>query len=222
MRVQTVVQRWKRLLLNIGRFLPGKLPVTHAYPRDRGWALVELPFCLMDVLFFPELLMLLHRMFKFRARKLNEHEAKLVHRYFGTRLATHNIRIDAKAWLGKKRYGSAYVSFEIINSWGPMSDVLFIHEMVHVWQFQTHGSVYIPRALWAQRTEMGYNYGGIQGLRMAVLQGRSLTDFNYEQQADIISDYFCLQNNLKPRWCKPDDIVALPVFEALIYPFGQF
>jgi hypothetical protein len=212
-RIQTAVQRWKRLFLNLSRFLPGKLPVTHAYPGGRGWALVELPFCLTDAFLVPELLMLLHRVFKFRARKLNAHEEKLVHRYFGARIKTHNIRIDEKAWLGKKQYGSAYVS---------MSDVLFIHEMVHVWQFQTHGSVYIPRALWAQRTDMGYNYGGVQALRMAVLQGRSLSDFNYEQQADIISDYFCLQNNLKPRWCSPDDQTALPVFETLIYPFGQF
>lgn len=166
--------------------------------------------------------MLVHRMVKFRARKLNAHEETLVHRYFGSRIATRNIRIDEKAWLGKKRYGSAYVSFEVINCWEPMSDVLFIHEMVHVWQYQTHGSVYIPRALWAQRTDMGYNYGGVQGLRMAVLQGRSLSDFNYEQQADIISDYFCLRNNLKPRWCNPDDAAAPPMLEALIYPFGQF
>lgn len=222
MRIQTAVLRWKSLLINFSRFLPGKLPVTHAYPPGRGWAFVELPFRIVDALFVPELLMLLHRLFKFRTRKLNEHEAKLVHRYFGSRINTRNIRIDEKARIGKKHYGSAYVSFEIINSRGAMNDVLFIHEMVHVWQFQTHGSVYIPRALWAQRTEKGYNYGGVQGLRMAVLQGRALSDFNYEQQADIISDYFCLQNNLKPRWCSPEDVAALPVFETLIYPFGQF
>ena len=45
--------------------------------------------------------------------------------------------------------------------------------------------------------------------------GRTLTDFNYEQQADIAADYFCLKNGFPPRWCAPDPAL-LPLFERLL------
>lgn len=71
---------------------------------------------------------------------------------------------------------------------------LMIHELTHVWQYQTTGWTYAPKALWAQVTE-GYSYTP-QGktpddaLRDARAKGKTLTSFNKEQQGDILADYY--------------------------------
>jgi hypothetical protein len=84
-----------------------------------------------------------------------------------------------------------------------------------VWQYQQVGSRYIPRALYAQRTREGYNYGGV----MALERAKGWADFNYEQQAEIVADYFCLQQGLPPRYCPPDARL-MGVFEALLTEGG--
>jgi RHS repeat-associated protein len=89
---------------------------------------------------------------------------------------------------------------------------LFIHELTHVWQYQTKGWIYAPRALGAQITT-GYDYripdpnskklvdspsvtifsGKLpkdESLIEERKKGKTLSDFNEEQQADIIRDYY--------------------------------
>ena len=56
--------------------------------------------------------------------------------------------------------------------------------------------VYIVRALWAQKSKEGYDYGGIEGLAQAINEGKGLFDFNFEQQASIIEHYFDLRERL--------------------------
>jgi hypothetical protein len=72
-----------------------------------------------------------------------------------------------------------------------------IHELTHVWQYQTTGWTYAPKALWAQTLGDGYQYRvdgktKEQSLIDARAAGRTLADFNKEQQGDIIADYFSL------------------------------
>ncbi len=74
------------------------------------------------------------------------------------------------------------------------SMALMIHELTHVWQYQTTGWTYAPKALWAQVVE-GYSYTPEgqtpeQALIDARADGKTLTDFNKEQQGDILADYF--------------------------------
>jgi hypothetical protein len=71
---------------------------------------------------------------------------------------------------------------------------LLVHELTHVWQYQTQGWSYAPEAIWAQVTE-GYSYtpdgqSPDQALLLARQVGRTLTSFNLEQQGDILADYF--------------------------------
>ncbi len=66
---------------------------------------------------------------------------------------------------------------------------IVLHELVHVYQYERAGSRYFAEALLAQRRE-GYGYGGAEGLHLAYLHGRRLRDFNREQQAQIVQDYF--------------------------------
>lgn len=70
-----------------------------------------------------------------------------------------------------------------------------IHELTHVWQFQHMGWAYLWQAIHAQITlgSKVYDYGGWEGLREKREQGWTLFDFNVEQQATIIQDYYTLK-----------------------------
>jgi hypothetical protein len=74
-------------------------------------------------------------------------------------------------------------------------DVL-IHELMHVYQYQRGGLSYAIESIHGQATEGRgfYNYGGPDGLLRALEKGKSFRDFNVEQQAMIIQDYYRLIN----------------------------
>jgi hypothetical protein len=61
-----------------------------------------------------------------------------------------------------------------------------VHELGHVAQYTHVGLQYMGEAIHSQAT-VGYDYGG-----GAALAGKSLSDFNREQQADILKDYYRL------------------------------
>ncbi len=137
---------------------------------------------------------------KWKTRPLTPAEIELAIAVYGSSIDYHKVRIDETAWLGARQYRFCYVSFNTINTWQPMWPDTFIHELMHVWQYQHLGAAYISRALRAQRSAAGYNYGGVVALRRAQKTGKRLLDFNYEQQADIVADYFRLKNGWQPRW----------------------
>jgi hypothetical protein len=66
---------------------------------------------------------------------------------------------------------------------------IVVHEIIHVYQYERAGSRYFAEALLGQH-EAGYDYGGSEGLRAALSQGRSLRSFNREQQAQLAQDYY--------------------------------
>jgi hypothetical protein len=66
---------------------------------------------------------------------------------------------------------------------------ILIHELVHVYQYERVGSVYGVESLYAQHTT-GYDYGGPEGLRKALTEGKRFCSFNREQQAQIVQDYW--------------------------------
>ena len=66
---------------------------------------------------------------------------------------------------------------------------LLVHEMVHVYQFELVGSIYIWQALRAQKRE-GYRYGGWEQLAEDQESGNRLSDYNREQQGQIAQDYY--------------------------------
>lgn len=129
-------------------------------------------------------------------RRLTARERNLLEPIFGSSLPYNRIRIDERAYLGPRQGEFLYVSFHTINSWGPISSPTLVHEAVHVWQYVHLGALYIPRALAAQQTEMGYNYGGSSALRA----NTRLEDFNYEQMADLVEDAFRIANGYRAQW----------------------
>jgi len=67
-----------------------------------------------------------------------------------------------------------------------------IHELTHTWQYQKMGWRYIRLALQAQLREgsEAYKFGDEKGLIEAFNQGRKFSDFNLEQQGDIVRYYY--------------------------------
>ncbi len=155
---------------------------------------------LLDFLGFSEVYETVADFLKFNSRPLNERELTLARSVFGNAIDYRRVRIDDRSFAGPRQGGFCYVSFHHINSWGRMTDPVLIHELVHIWQYQQVGAAYIPMALKAQRSVEGYNYGGLPALEIAREEGGGLDDFNLEQQADIIEDYFRLRCGLPVQW----------------------
>lgn len=177
--------------------------------------LVELLLLLLEIAGIAEWYELLAFVFKFRTRKLNEQELRIAKSVFGNTLPYERIRIDESAHIGPRQGRFCYVSFFTLNSWGQLSATLLIHELAHVWQYQNIGIRYIPRALAAQRTASGYNYGGAAALQQAIASGKGMAHFNLEQQADLIEDYFRLQNGLPAKWNR-NGIPCIELYELLL------
>jgi len=152
---------------------------------------------------------------KFNTRSLTTWERKLLKSVYGDSINYNRVRIDNMGFIGPRQFRMCYVSFYTINSWGDMSNHLLVHEMMHVWQYQKMGAVYIPRALAAQYSKMGYNYGGLSELEKAIENGQNLKAFNLEQQADIITDYYLLREGYNAQWSKASKF-DLPLFEKFV------
>jgi len=67
-----------------------------------------------------------------------------------------------------------------------------IHELTHIWQHGHGGYRYALSALRAQLRHGAtvYDYGGEKGLAAASARNAGLSDFNPEQQGDILRDYY--------------------------------
>ena len=207
-----------RVILHIYKGIFGIYkPVENYLPMNRfaRWWL-ELFFYLLDIIGVPEIYETLMDWAKWDTRPLTDAEIKMAESVYGNSIPSKRVRVDRAAKIVCRKHHIYYVSFYTINSWGSFRDDIFIHELMHVWQFRKMGSIYIPRALLAQWTLFGYNYGGIRPLKIAIENKEGFAPFNLEQQADIVSDYFCLREGLMPRWVSPMEGDLLPVYEYFI------
>ncbi|MBP6396247.1 MAG: hypothetical protein KA340_00090 [Saprospiraceae bacterium] len=186
--------RWKRLLRHL--IYPIYRHPSHLKVQSFWIWLLDIWFYISDILFFPELYKAAYFIFKPNIRLLSNEEVKLGQSVFKDCIDFGNVYIDNFSGRVSKKYGIAYVSFNLIHSWQSLRKDVFIHELMHVYQYYQYGSVYIVRALWAQKSKEGYDYGGIEGLAQAINEGKGLFDFNFEQQASIIEHYFDLRERL--------------------------
>lgn len=180
----------------------------------------ELFILILEILGVGEFYETLMDLGKSKSRLMQSWEIKMAQKIYGNSIDYQQIRIDETAYLGPKQYHFCYVSFNLINSWKRMQNHILIHELMHVWQYQKMGAIYMLRALSAQHTEMGYNYGGVIAIKEKMANGETLLDFNLEQQADVVADYFLLKNEYAPQWgsaCIED----LGVYEEFLEILGK-
>ncbi|MFQ5398138.1 MAG: DUF4157 domain-containing protein [Anaerolineae bacterium] len=74
---------------------------------------------------------------------------------------------------------------------------IMVHELTHVYQYERVGSRYLGEAVYMlMKTKRDcYDYGSAAGLRTAHEAGKHFCDFNREQQAMIVQDYFTLKQH---------------------------
>ena len=160
----------------------------------------EFILLLGDLIGFTEIYESITDFIKINTRGLNEGEMLWAEEIFGNSIPLDRVRIDQRALIGPSWGRFAYVSGFTINSWGPIRPAIFIHELTHVWQYHQVGLVYIARALWAQHSKPGYDYGGPEKIWASLQRGDLLDAYNYEQQAEIVADYFRLLQNDRPEY----------------------
>ncbi len=155
-------------------------------------------FYILDVFGIPEFYEILNELINWNIRDYNQQESKLIQQYFGKEVNEYSLRINTSNRVARF-LKIAYVSFRQINFHGNIRDDIFIHELVHIWQFEKFGSIYIYFAWKAQLSDEGYDYGGIEELRLAANTGKKLYHFNFEQQAEIIQHYYLLNSKHSNR-----------------------
>ncbi len=167
-----------------------------------GLWFIELFLCLLDVLAIGEIYGILADWLKFNSRRLHQWEIDLAKTIYGDSIRYNLITIDEKAFIGMKwpAIAKAYVSFHTVNTFGTMKNGVFIHEMIHIWQYQKFGSPYLLKALMAQNSYMKYDYGGIASLKYAISKKLAFTSFNFEQQGDLVQDYYLIKNGYPSQW----------------------
>jgi hypothetical protein len=162
--------------------------------------LCEIPFLLLDLIFFPEIFNFFQSIFKRNARHLNEEEYQLAHRIFKSTLDLHQVRIDQNTIIGTRGGKYVFVAYYFINSKGNISLPVLMHELVHVLQFKQVGSPYVFRNLIAHTKRPTYDYGGLEKIQDIVKKPGLVNALNYEQRAEIVSDYCQILFNNIPEW----------------------
>ncbi len=159
----------------------------------------DLFFLLLDLLGFPALHRLTMWLSFRKLRPLTSEEIDIVQPFFLDKVDYTRVRIFDNMSSYFKKLTYAFVSFNIINYRNELSKASLVHEMVHIWQYQTFGSPYLFRALLAQYSHAGYDYGGLRALNIVKTSGGRFIDFNFEQQGDIFSDAYNLVVGLAPN-----------------------
>ena len=148
-----------------------------------------------------------------RNRAMTEYEIRQAQRVFGAAIDYTKVRINEGSISAKIASVGGYartIGNTIHMPEGGSRNMAFmIHELTHVWQYQSQGWTYAPKCIWAQISE-GYSYVPSEldqwnahlagddplpstpddALRSARQQGKTLRSFNLEQQGDILADYF--------------------------------
>jgi hypothetical protein len=97
-------------------------------------------------------------------------------------LMTPNGEIYAPGAMYRKDYAAQALNYR----------ELFIHELAHVWQYQT--GVLNPRLSGVYEfVKNGFNYQ--KAYRYVLESGRDLVDYGMEQQAAMIADYFLVEKS---------------------------
>lgn len=192
-----------------------KIDLNELSPLGIAYWWLELSILILSLIGVAEIYETITDFTKFNTRSLSNWEKKLVKSVYGETINYNRVRLDSLGLIGPRQFHLSYVSFYTINTWGSMPNHVLIHEMMHIWQYQKMGAVYIPRALAAQNSAAGYNYGGVAALQHALNQGKGLQAFNLEQQADIIMDYYLIREGYRPQWGNGNRF-DLPIYESFL------
>jgi hypothetical protein len=182
----------------------------------------------VDLAGIPEIAETAADIIKFNTRTLTDQEIQVAKSVFGDSINYDLVRIDesARSVVAARELDNAvdnrpFTTFHTINTWGPLNnESTLIHELTHVWQYEQDGAIYITEALQAQHSDAGYGYGGVAGLEKQLANGGGLTDFNREQQGDVLEQYYELRTDGKTDGKTEHETISdsgvLPLFEFFV------
>jgi len=186
--------RLVRFVFHFFQWIP-QLKKQHLSSKGPAEWIIDFGCYIADLFMIPDILEFVYVWIQPKMRLLNNAEKEAAKKYFGNKVNLRNVRISYQVPKGIMSWAIAFVTFNTIHYSRPISKPVFIHEMVHIWQYQKFGSVYIYRAIKAQRSLDGYNYGGLENLYSKMLNNYFFTDFNFEQQGEIFEDYCKLKES---------------------------
>ena len=150
--------------------------------------IVDGMFYFQDLLLIPDLAEVIMILLHGDVTLLSNEEIDLGRRYFDDTIHWGFVKKNIRMPRIVHKKALAYVSMNIIHYRAYIHQAVFIHELVHVWQYHNFGSVYLFRSLMAQRQNPSYDYGGFDRLYQGMIKGEKLEDFNFEQQGQIFED----------------------------------
>jgi hypothetical protein len=134
------------------------------------------------------------------SRPLTKGEIALAKSVFGSSIDYDAVYVSDKKFSGFHPEGVAMTPNGNLYMHGCYSDDysaestsyqgLFIHEMTHVWQFQNKILAPMVEAV-KLSVKHGFNYAAAYDYKLDA--AKDLLDYNMEQQASIVQDYFCMQ-----------------------------
>lgn len=146
---------------------------------------------------------LAQKAFTYDARPLNADEKKLLLSIFGASL---NLDAVSLAFTDLAVDGRAYTLGNTIRVPEQMPKGThfrvadLVHEMTHVWQYQTRGTSYISDSIFHQMT------AGKAAYEVNLVTGQSFYDYSAEQQAVIVERYY---KNAPSGWRQNADVVRM-------------
>lgn len=176
---------------------PGFRPWLAAVPRRAGVWLIVLLFRVLDLIGVPELWNLLMRLAAHVSPLTGEEIGAAAAILGPTALRYADVRVAEGGILNlifKRNRGRAFTTFHTINmpTFGPhrrANFAILLHELVHVYQYERTGGLYVAEAIYAQLTA-GYDYGGPDQLQQCLMNGLCYRNLNREQQAQLVQDYY--------------------------------
>jgi hypothetical protein len=175
---------------------------------------------LFDLLGGPEIAQFLTHLITITS-PLNEEEISIISSLLGPgKMRYQDVRVaegGLQELIFRLNGNLAYTTWRTIHF--PRSDssaahsranlAILVHELTHVYQYEQVGSRYLGEAIHKLLVTKRkcYDYGHVQGLEEATACGRKYDEFNREQQAQIVQDFFVRQR-------KGADVTAYRPFMA--------
>jgi hypothetical protein len=129
--------------------------------------------------------------------------------YDEVRVDMNSWMVSLGQWINKLSDPTAtkrpMTTMHIIQAASTLDLPTAVHELTHVAQYERIGAVYMPQALHAQFSAMGYNYGDLTRART---DGKHFADFNREQQAQICEDYYQVTTGGTPDYAGTEASLA--------------
>ena len=138
-------------------------------------------------------------------RDMTEGEIKMAKSVFGDQIDYNKVKIFSRPFFGlpfsqgRSHAPNGNIYFcgkdaKIPDFSAPTANQkLFIHEMTHVWQFQKGMDL---RKIGAKQLKFSFNKGVQYDIEYKYALGDDFKNYNFEQQAEIVSDCFSESRNL--------------------------